>query len=111
MSRLIDADELIYRLREIVREMQYEDVADEEAAISAYLDTILCVKIMPTIYPDGDHIRHGHWEFLGPNRFNQKYFCGTCSECKVYSKYIVNTMICPNCGAKMDEEFHDETKE
>ena len=28
--------------------------------------------------------------------------CGTCSACKVRSKYIVNTMLCPNCGAKMD---------
>lgn len=46
---------------------------------------------------------HGRWEFLGPNRLIGECMCGTCSVCKVRSKYIVNTMLCPNCGAKMDE--------
>lgn len=45
---------------------------------------------------------HGRWEFLGPNRLIGECMCGTCSVCKVRSKYIVNTMLCPNCGAKMD---------
>lgn len=45
---------------------------------------------------------HGRWEFLGPNRLIKECMCGTCSACKVRSKYIVNTMLCPNCGAKMD---------
>ena len=45
---------------------------------------------------------HGRWEFLGPNRPIGECMCGTCSVCKVRSKYIVNTMLCPNCGAKMD---------
>lgn len=45
---------------------------------------------------------HGRWEFLGPNRFIKECMCGTCSVCKVRSKYIVNTVLCPNCGAKMD---------
>ena len=45
---------------------------------------------------------HGRWEFLGPNRLVKECMCGTCSVCKVRSKYIVNTMLCPNCGAKMD---------
>lgn len=45
---------------------------------------------------------HGLWEFFGPNRLIKECMCGTCSVCKVRSKYIVNTMLCPNCGAKMD---------
>ena len=45
---------------------------------------------------------HGRWEWLGPNRLVADCMCGTCSACKVRSKYIVNTMLCPNCGAKMD---------
>lgn len=45
---------------------------------------------------------HGRWEFLGPNRLIGECMCGTCSVCKVRSKYIVNTMLCPNCGAIMD---------
>lgn len=45
---------------------------------------------------------HGRWEFLGPNRLIKECMCGTCSVCKVRSKYIVNTVLCPNCGAKMD---------
>lgn len=44
---------------------------------------------------------HGRWEWLGPNRLVADCMCGTCSACKVRSKYIVNTMLCPNCGAKM----------
>lgn len=45
---------------------------------------------------------HARWEFLGPNRLIKECMCGTCSVCKVRSKYIVNTMLCPNCGAMMD---------
>ncbi len=46
-------------------------------------------------------VRHGHWEFLGPNSLNRNCMCGTCSACHVRSVYIVNTAICPNCGASM----------
>lgn len=49
-------------------------------------------------------VRHGRWEWLGPNRIATDCMCGTCSACNVRSKYIVNTMVCPNCGAKMDLE-------
>lgn len=52
---------------------------------------------------------HGRWEWLGPNRLVTDCMCGTCSACKVRSKYIVNTMLCPNCGAKMDGGNNDAT--
>ena len=51
---------------------------------------------------DAKLIEHGRWEWLGPNRLIKDCMCGTCSVCKVRSKYIVNTSLCPNCGAKMN---------
>ena len=50
---------------------------------------------------------HGKWEFLGPNNLNKECMCGTCSVCKIRSKYIVNTALCPNCGAKMEGGVDD----
>lgn len=49
-----------------------------------------------------DAVLHGKWEWLGPNWLNKECWCGTCSNCKKRSEYIVNRDICPNCGAKMD---------
>ena len=61
-------------------------------------------------YEDADvaPVAHGRWEFLGPNRLVRECMCGTCSVCKVRSKYIVNVKLCPNCGAQMDGETHGE---
>ena len=56
---------------------------------------------------EAEPVRHGRWEFLGPNRLIGDCMCGTCSVCKVRCKYIVNKNICPNCGAKMDGERKD----
>ena len=53
---------------------------------------------------DVAEVRHGRWEFLGPNRLIKSCMCGTCSVCHVRSVYIVNTAICPNCGTRMDKE-------
>lgn len=59
-----------------------------------------CIKALPAA--DVAPVVHGRWEWLGPNRLVTDCMCGTCSACKVRSKYIVNTMLRPNCGAKMD---------
>lgn len=59
---------------------------------------------------DAAPVVHGRWEFLGPNMLNRDCMCGTCSVCKVRSKYIVNTGLCPNCGAKMDGGADDEVR-
>lgn len=68
------------------------DIRGEEFGFS--LPTVRAIlESIPVVY--------GHWEWLGPNRLAAGCMCGTCSVCKVRSKYIVNTMICPNCGAKM----------
>ena len=58
---------------------------------------------------DVAEVRHGRWEFLGPNRLIKSCMCGTCSVCHVRSVYIVNIAICPNCGARMDKEGEHET--
>lgn len=65
--------------------------------IAAEIEQI--IDCAPTI--DAELLRHGRWEFLGPNSLIKECMCGTCSVCKVRSKYIVNTVLCPNCGAKM----------
>ena len=57
---------------------------------------------------DVTEVQHGRWEFLGPNRLIKDCMCGTCSVCHVRSVYIVNTAICPNCGASMDKEDEHE---
>ena len=63
-------------------------------AAEQLLDEIPAADVAPVV--------RGRWEWLGPNRLVTDCMCGTCSACKVRSKYIVNTMLCPNCGAKMD---------
>ena len=68
------------------------------------------VKTLLLRQPAADvaEVRHGRWEFLGPNRLIKSCMCGTCSVCHVRSVYIVNTAICPNCGAPMDKEDEHE---
>ena len=69
------------------------------------LDEVDCFQPAADVAP----VVHGRWEWLGPNRLVTNCMCGTCSACKVRSKYIVNTMLCPNCGAKMDGGNNDAT--
>lgn len=64
--------------------------------------SIIQRDLLTTHAADVATVVHGRWEWLGPNRLVTDCMCGTCSACKVRSKYIVNTMLCPNCGAKMD---------
>lgn len=65
-------------------------------------DAADCIRYMDSA--DVAPVKHGQWEFLGPNRLIKGCMCGTCSVCKVRCKYIVNTDICPNCGADMREK-------
>ena len=65
-------------------------------------DKVFASAIINAPAADVAPVRHGRWEWLGPNSLITHCMCGTCSACKVRSKYIVNTMLCPNCGAKMD---------
>ena len=67
------------------------------AAQEMCVDALSAVHCLPAA--DVAEVRHGRWEFLGPNRLIKSCMCGTCSVCHVRSVYIVNTAICPNCGA------------
>ena len=90
--RLIDADAAYERAQADSRRGALEDW--EFDMIVNLLDSAPTVDAVPVV--------HGRWEWLGPNRLVTDCMCGTCSACKVRSKNIVNTMLCPNCGAKMD---------
>lgn len=66
-------------------------------------------NLIPTA--DVAPVRHGRWEFLGPNRLVKECMCGTCSACKIRSKYITNIGLCPNCGARMDGARNGDEKD
>lgn len=80
----------------------YYDTPDVNLSVEKFeaaINAIPAADVAPVV--------HGQWEWLGPNRLVADCMCGTCSACKVRSKYIVNTMLCPNCGAKMDGGDND----
>ena len=84
------------------------DLAGKASTRSAYEAVWKSARALKKI-PAADvaPVVHGRWEWLGPNRLVTNCMYGTCSACKVRSKCIVNTMLCPNCGAKMDGERKD----
>lgn len=86
MAKYIDMETLLERAK---YDNNYRLIIPVEAIKAA-----TAADVAPVVY--------GRWEFLGPNRLIKECMCGTCSVCKVRSKYIVNTMLCPNCGAKID---------
>lgn len=75
--------------------------------VNAWQETAISA-LRPVRQEQVEKVWHGRWEFLGPNNLNRDCMCGTCSVCHVRSKYIVNTAICPNCGARMDKEAKHE---
>lgn len=79
-------------------------ILNAQAAYRSMDDPAMCEAdfIADFISTDVEPVRHGRWEWLGPNELVRGCMCGTCSACKVRSKYIVNTDICPNCGARMN---------
>lgn len=86
-----------------------KDHCDKEHANKHFIFGVESVMEYVENLPAADvaEVRHGRWEFLGPNNLNRDCMCGTCSVCHVRSKYIVNTAICPNCGALMKEDEHE----
>lgn len=96
--RYIDANALQARL-----ERKKAGISNQRYT-EGWNDCMMRVKSMVSKAPTADvaPVVHGRWEWLGPNGLIADCMCGTCSACKVRSKYIVNTMLCPHCGAKMD---------
>lgn len=82
--------------------------SDNSQKISYLLAAKVLREVSAAPAADVSPVVHGRWEWLGPNRLVTDCMCGTCSACKVRSKYIVNTMLCPNCGAKMDGKDGDD---
>lgn len=86
--------------------MEMAEYIDREAALMKLMQDGCSAKNLQSIsdIPSADvaPVVHGRWEWLGSNRLVTDCMCGTCSACKARSKYIVNTMLCPNCGARMD---------
>lgn len=108
MDEYISCKAAIAYIREQSEECQkaFEELGGESGIYAdAYNDLAEDFYRIPAA--DVAPVVHGRWEWLGPNRLVTDCMCGTCSACKVRSKYIVNTMLCPNCGAKMDLDGGD----
>ena len=93
MARLIDADELKEKLKDMDIVLVKHDVED-------WIDE------QPTV--DAEPVRHGKW--IQPHWKNSNYCCN-CSECggeAMHREYHWDKNgiypICPNCGAKIDKE-------
>ena len=103
MDEFISRKAAIAYIREQSEECQkaFEELGGESGIYAdAYNDLAEDFYSIPAA--DVAPVVHARWEWLGPNRLVTDCMCGTCPACKVRSKYIVNTMLCPNCGAKMD---------
>ena len=103
--RLIDAEKLAEVLNRYLAQLRNSGIS---VGLRMGINTCLTfINNAKTI--EAEPVRHGRWEFLGPNRLIGDCMCGTCSVCKVRCKYIVNKNICPNCGAKMDGNWKQTT--
>ena len=103
MAEYMSREAAIAYIREQSEECQkaFEEFGGESGIYAdAYNDLAEDFYSIPAA--DVAPVVHGRWKWLGPNRLVTDCMCGTCSVCKVRSKYIVNTMLCPNCGACMD---------
>ena len=89
MSRLIDADAFIRRLR--------ESSEGEDEATREYVNEIHdLLEIEATFYPvDAEPTRLGKWIKVGDNTYR-------CSRCNEVS--CCNGNFCTDCGARMDAE-------
>ena len=87
MTEYIERDAAVRRIMETKWERGSDGAAAMEIVASAP-----AADVAPAV--------HGRWEWLGPNMLVRECMYGTCSACKVRSKYIVNTAFCPHCGAR-----------
>ena len=98
--RLIDADELLEKLKQNLRD--YRDVMNDDG-VRATLIAVNDVEKAPTI--DAEPVVHGHWIRCSDGAELQ-LICSHCGyeyieadpDCTEEHNY------CPHCGAKMDKE-------
>lgn len=101
--RLIDADEMVQRLEERLKELDKKDVhiaEDSNGFFDILIDHLMLgseirtlrewINKQPTI--EAEPVRHGRWEDCSSG-----WMCSRCSFTQ-----IKDSNYCPNCGAKMD---------
>ena len=102
--RLIDAEKLAEVLNRYLA-APHVQLRNNDISVGLRMGINTCLTFLNNANTiEAEPVRHGRWEFLGPNRLIRDCMCGTCSVCKVRCKYIVNKNICPNCGANMESE-------
>ena len=102
--RLIDAEKLAEVLNRYLA-APHVQLRNSDISVGLRMGINTCLTFLNNANTiEAEPVRHGRWEFLGPNRLIRDCMCGTCSVCKVRCKYIVNKNICPNCGANMESE-------
>ena len=99
------------KMTECVRRINVQDEIDRwlnsvgtimvGKGLSSYGELIGCVEDTPAA--DVAPVVHGRWEFLGPNGLIKECMCGTCSVCKVRSKYIIRADVDRRLQAKVPE--------
>ena len=105
MTRLIDADALIHKLKTAIELGQKvdESVSELEAVLDD-VESMPTIEIEPQWIPcsDAEPVRHGKWIFNPSDAFEAMFAKPKCSECGFESADGGN--YCPNCGARMDKE-------
>ncbi len=87
--RLIDAEKLEKDLREVIHRKHYS----ERTILTLYM-LLDIIRNRNTI--KAEPAKHGKWVKSG----GDKYPDYICSECNYYN--FMETIYCPNCGAKME---------
>lgn len=100
--RLIDADELLERLRNAEAFYTHETAGDFDTGRALGLgEAREKVAEQPTI--EAEPVKHGRWNI------NPDGYYPYCSECKEEPKSGKMTRFCQNCGARMDGDTNEES--
>lgn len=100
--RLIDADELLERLRNAEAFYRHETAGDFDMGRALGLEEAReKVAEQPTI--EAEPVKHGRWNI------NPDGYYPYCSECKEEPKSGKMTRFCQNCGARMDGDTNEES--
>ena len=106
---LISRSALLADLQEYLNQEVQEDMSftDTGEGIDLAMER---VKDAPAV--DAGPVRHGRWDAFGVRRKDAKgrnrieYMFNACTLCE--NPAVKRTAFCPNCGAKMDAEVHDD---
>ena len=89
-QRLIDVDELLLKQRFMIAAPWSEDH-------DGYAVPVEEIYNAPTI--EARPVVHGHWKWVGADRWNDTYLCSNCGKMN-----MDDSNFCPNCGADMREK-------